>query len=277
MSWYRDPELFIGYLLGVYGTVRIVKKYDVTLRRGDIDLSDPGKFYFPKHLYLGDNKESDYDALKFNLATVVAEDIAKFVNYQGLVVLLNYTEGSGTWTREKELTSIISGLPSVPQPETILASKYFLERQYTMIEKKYSKLMDDKKALEQEVLNLTTKLKECRGGGDGYVEPWMSGCKVASNWVPFDKLDVKNIPRDTPLTITGTPKFGEDTTTNVQANSFCQGIFPMVVVNVAELIPNEGKARFDPDIWCALNNAGNCYAARKPSDSEMSFYSQVRF
>ncbi|MCL7029081.1 hypothetical protein MKW94_026578 [Papaver nudicaule] len=136
-------------------------------------------------------------------------------------------------------------------------------------------LDQEKNDRQAQVSDLTAKLGECRGAagcGSCNVEPWMRGCSVPSSWVPFEELDVQTIPLDIPLTITeatGSSEFGEDTTTNVQATHFCRGKFPIVVLNILDLVPNNGKARFDPDIWCSLSSAGNCYAARKPSESEM--------
>ncbi|KAI3877985.1 hypothetical protein MKW92_026691, partial [Papaver armeniacum] len=123
--------------------------------------------------------------------------------------------------------------------------------------------------------NVTSKLEGCCGaGGESVVEgSWMNGNTVPSNWVRFEELDVQTFSKKTTLTITkatGAPNFGVDKTTNIETNNFYRGIFPIVVVNVAELTPNREEARFDPDIWGCYNNAGISYAARKPFASEMS-------
>lgn len=129
-------------------------------------------------------------------------------------------------------------------------------------------------ALEKQVSDLTSKLVQCcgaAGSGKSVEEPWITGQTIPSNWVPFKKLDV--LSKDIPLTITnptGGSKFRKDNTTNVQANCFYRGIFPIVVVDIAELTPNREEARFDPDVWSSYNNNGIIYAARKPFSSEIS-------
>lgn len=129
--------------------------------------------------------------------------------------------------------------------------------------------------LEKQILGVSSKLEGCCGAEDGSaVEgPWMSGHTIPSSWVPFEELDVQTFSKNTTLTITkadGAPKFGVDKTTNVETSYFYRGMFPIVVVNVAELTPNREEARFDPDIWGSYSNAGISYAARKPFASEMS-------
>ncbi|KAI3964040.1 hypothetical protein MKW92_014283, partial [Papaver armeniacum] len=70
------------------------------------------------------------------------------------------------------------------------------------------------------------------------------------------------------------PEFREDKTTNVKVEHFYRGmmngdlLYPIVVVDVEELIPNKEKAMFDPNVWGLFNNAGAYYAARKPYESE---------
>ncbi|KAI3838892.1 hypothetical protein MKX03_002668 [Papaver bracteatum] len=129
----------------------------------------------------------------------------------------------------------------------------------------------EKQVLKEQVSELTSKLKECCGSTDE--EPWKSGnSPVPKNWVPFEDLDVQNFPRNASLKIIKAPgalKFVEDTTTNVQASRFYGGLYPIVVVNVEELIPDKHDARFDPNIWGSYSNAGTSFAARKLFKSEM--------
>ncbi|KAI3978221.1 hypothetical protein MKX01_013052, partial [Papaver californicum] len=137
--------------------------------------------------------------------------------------------------------------------------------------------------LEKQILDVASKLEgRCgAGGGSAAEEPWMNGHdKVPSNWVSFEDLDVQTFSKNTTLTITkaaGAPKFGVDNTTNIHANHFYRGIFPIVLVNVAELTPNREEARFDGDIWGSYNNAGITYAARKPFALEMSMDAHKTF
>ncbi|KAI3957050.1 hypothetical protein MKW92_035856, partial [Papaver armeniacum] len=131
-------------------------------------------------------------------------------------------------------------------------------------------------ALDLQVLDLTSKFLQCCGAGGGSsVEehPWISGHTVPGDWVPFDELDVLNFFKTTTLTITkdaSAPKFLEDNTTNVRASHFYRGVYPIVLVNVEELIPNREEARFDRHVWGCYNNAGINYAARKQFASEIS-------
>ncbi|KAI3881076.1 hypothetical protein MKX03_015706, partial [Papaver bracteatum] len=117
-------------------------------------------------------------------------------------------------------------------------------------------------------MDLTSKLSQCCvavGDGSSIKEPWITGRTVPSNWVPFEELDVHQaFSKIIPLAIskaTGGLKFGDDNTTNIQVNHFYQGIYPIVVVNVAELTPNRREARFDPEGWSLYTNAGISYAA----------------
>ncbi|KAI3881899.1 hypothetical protein MKX03_021268 [Papaver bracteatum] len=143
-------------------------------------------------------------------------------------------------------------------------------------------------SLEIEVAGLKLKLERCCPNGGAavcasvsasvYIEPWMNGYTVAYDWVPFEDLCVREFSRSgRPLTlaktVSGAPAFSEDNTTNVHVNYFYRGllnkrVYPIVIVNVVELIPNKEKARFDPNIWSLFNNAGITYAARKPFESE---------
>ncbi|KAI3909014.1 hypothetical protein MKX01_038835, partial [Papaver californicum] len=91
-------------------------------------------------------------------------------------------------------------------------------------------------ALEKQVMDLTSKLGQgCSiGGGSSAEEPCIRDQPVPSNWVSFSELDVLVFLKNTALTITkatGGSKFGDDKTTNVQANWFYRGIFPIVVVD----------------------------------------------
>ncbi|KAI3881073.1 hypothetical protein MKX03_015703, partial [Papaver bracteatum] len=139
------------------------------------------------------------------------------------------------------------------------------------------KVLASLKALEKQISDLTSKPVQCCGasGGSSAEDPWIIGQTVPSNWVRFSDLDVIAFSKNTPLTITkttGGSKLRDDNTTNVQINRFYGGIFPIVVVDVAELTPNREDARFDPDVWGSYNNAGISYAARKPFASEIPDY-----
>lgn len=130
-------------------------------------------------------------------------------------------------------------------------------------------------ALQQHVMDLTSKLDQCCGvAGDvsPIEEPWITNQTVPGNWVSFGELDVLPLSKNPTLTITkaaGGSKLGDDKTTNIQAKCFYRGIYPIVVVDVAELTPNREEARFDSSVWGLFDNAGICYAARKPFASEM--------
>ncbi|KAI3881080.1 hypothetical protein MKX03_015710, partial [Papaver bracteatum] len=134
--------------------------------------------------------------------------------------------------------------------------------------------------LEKQVLELTSKLVHCCGvcGGRSTIEvQHISDQTVPRNWVTFGELDVLAFSDNTTLTITKATdgsEFVDDKTTNVQANCFYRGLFPVVVVDVAELTPNREKARFDPCVWGLYDNAGIIYAARKPFASEMSMHTR---
>ncbi|KAI3936710.1 hypothetical protein MKX01_034139, partial [Papaver californicum] len=144
----------------------------------------------------------------------------------------------------------------------------------------------DKQSLEKEVLRLKAKLEDCCGGvggGSADREPWMSDTIFPGTWVAFEELNDQAIPSTKrPLIVTkgssGTTRtFGEqDYTTNIQTSYFSRGMlnarmaYPIVLVDVLELVPNKEKARFDPNVWSLYNNAGTLYAARKPFESEAS-------
>ncbi|KAI3990188.1 hypothetical protein MKX01_029166, partial [Papaver californicum] len=153
--------------------------------------------------------------------------------------------------------------------------KQALEKRVSNLHEQLNQDNKDTQALKKQVIDLTSKFEEyCYGARDGLMDekPWKSNDEVPSNWVPFEELDVLTFPRNTPLTITkamGKPVFKEDNTTDVQADHFYQGVFPIVVVNVDKLVPDKDNARFDPDIWGWFQNTGTSYAARKPYESEM--------
>ncbi|KAI3881075.1 hypothetical protein MKX03_015705, partial [Papaver bracteatum] len=132
------------------------------------------------------------------------------------------------------------------------------------------------KALEEQVSDLTSQLVQCcgaAGGGSSAEQPWITGQAVPNNWVSFEDLDFQKFTKNIPLLAitkaTSGLKFEDDNSTNVEANHFCRGIYPIVVVDIAELTPNREEARFDPNVWSLYKNSGTCYAAREPSASEM--------
>ncbi|KAI3842611.1 hypothetical protein MKX03_027275 [Papaver bracteatum] len=200
MSWYTDPQLFMCYLGGSYGyyVYRVIKKYDVPLVNGDLTSGE--RLDFSKHLSLGNNKESDYDALKSCLAKNVTGppyyENVKFVNCQGLVGHWDNNKRSGIWsTQVEELTSIINSLPGIViNPcDTKLAEKLqALEKKNSELIEGNSNLQEQlnqeksaKLSLEKKVLDLTAELEECRWNGD----------TIPDHWVPFENLDVMTFPR----------------------------------------------------------------------------------
>ncbi|MCL7027433.1 hypothetical protein MKW94_030687 [Papaver nudicaule] len=244
MSWYADPELFLYFWDSSegYSTARIVTKYNVPIGVRDL--------------------------------------------YR-LVVYWDHKKNLGVWsTQVEELTSIVKSLPT---PEK-LAEKLQLVRErnselvaeitllkdrqnneVTNLQNLLNEEKNSKQASEKIVHDLTAKLEECRGagGGSGDMQPWISSDTVPSHWVAFEELDVLNLPKNVPVTIMeepSKPKLVKDVTTNV--NRFYRGLF-IVAVNVQDLIPDNEKARFDPDIWGLYKNTGVTYAARKLLKSEM--------
>ncbi|KAI3842617.1 hypothetical protein MKX03_027281 [Papaver bracteatum] len=187
MSWYADPELFLcfwgssrGYFID-----RIVKKYNVPLQAGDVKYA--AELDFSKHLSLGNNKESDYDALKSSLAKILPPN-TKLVNCQGLVVLWDNTKLSGTWSRIEEYDSSFYSLPGIQNPsEAVLDEKQSVEKKISELVAENSRLNSEiinlqeqlnkeknaKQELEKQVVDLTKKLEECCGaaGGSTDVQP----------------------------------------------------------------------------------------------------------
>ncbi|MCL7026349.1 hypothetical protein MKW94_026192 [Papaver nudicaule] len=339
MSWYTDPQLFIHSPNAVrFYVYRVTKEFGINpLVRADFSLQ-ADDLTFSKHLYLGDNRESDYDAFK---ATFPKSEIKKFINCEGWVINWDVKAQTGTWSRE-EPNSPFWGLPGITKKKS--ATEEVLEKKVSELEEKNSSLEDDinnkaekeaqekkvsslqeeiakiKKekeasdkrvldleadvnkerdeksvlinglkredmlmagleALQQQVLDLTSKLSvQCcdAAGSDGSSideEPWITGQTVPGNWVPFKDLDVQPFSKNISLMITkaaGGLKFGDDNTTNVKSSRFYGGIFPIVLVPIAELTPNRDEARFDPDVWSRYTNAGITYAAREPFPSEMA-------
>ncbi|MCL7051738.1 hypothetical protein MKW94_020118 [Papaver nudicaule] len=220
MSWYRDPQLFINCRGSdrKYFIDRIVKMYNVPLSQGDN--TGPENLDFSKHLFLGDNKESDYDAFKSSLAEIV-NPITKFVNCLGFVVTWDETKKIGTWSRVEENDSIFYSLPGVINPHATasLEKKISeLEDENLVLKEKLNQEKKAKQALETQVSELTAKLEECRGAGSGSedVQPWMIGDSVPNHWLHFQDLDVLTFPKNTPpvaiMEEPSKPKFVEDAT-----------------------------------------------------------------
>ncbi|XP_026425251.1 uncharacterized protein LOC113321582 [Papaver somniferum] len=264
MAWYKDPQLYICRETPGLKLYRMKEPIGTPIALSGI--IDYGFLDYSKHLCLANNKESDFNvflsSIKFDGVTF------KLINCQGWVVyqmVSNYHHF--TWAREP-LSSPFYRLPGIHTPEAVLlAEKEALNR-------KVSKLTEQVSSLAEQVSDLTSKLKECRGVGSGSADekPWRSGdSSIPNNWVPFEDLDIQNIPRNTFLKIIKAPgalKFEGDYTTNVQASRFYGGI-SLVAVNIEELIPDKDEARFHPDIWGSYNNAGTSYATRKLHESEM--------
>ncbi|MCL7051737.1 hypothetical protein MKW94_020117 [Papaver nudicaule] len=255
MSWHSDPQLFMFHLGTNYNVEfrinRIVKKYNVPLVTQDFRGLE--ELNFSRHLSLGNNfnKESDYDALKAILV-----------------------KNSYQVNKKKMMEVNCQGLNSELVAENSLLKQNSAKEVTNLQEQNHEK--NAKQALEKQVLELTTKLEECRGAGSGSadVQPWMTSDTVPSHWVPFEDLDTlnlnlsKNTPVKTIMEEPGKPKLVKDVTTNIQVSRFYRGAF-IVAVNVAELSPDNKKARFDPEFWGLYTNEGVTYAARKPLDSEM--------
>ncbi|MCL7048519.1 hypothetical protein MKW94_000577 [Papaver nudicaule] len=298
MSWYTDPQLFIFSYDAVYFYVyRVTKKFGINPVLPS-DYSYQEDLTFSKHLNLGNNRESDYDAFK---AAFPKSGIRNYINRQGWVVNWDLGISRGTWSRE-EPNSPFWSLPGITKQKS--ATGEALEEKVSVLEAKpedeinnnkkekadsdkrvldleseISRERDEKSALKQQVLDLTSKLSvqcsDAAGSGGSSIdeEPWITGQTVPSNWVPFDDLDVQSFSKNVPLMITkatGGLKFGDDNTTNVQASRFYGGIFPIAVVDIGELTPNREEARFNPDVWSRYYNAGITYAARKLFPSEIS-------
>ncbi|KAI3938862.1 hypothetical protein MKW92_012485 [Papaver armeniacum] len=74
------------------------------------------KLDFSKHLSLGNNKKSDYDALKSWLDEDIGRRITKLVNCQGVVVYWDFFDRTGTWSQVEEHDSIFYRLPGIINP-----------------------------------------------------------------------------------------------------------------------------------------------------------------
>ncbi|MCL7044827.1 hypothetical protein MKW94_002472 [Papaver nudicaule] len=289
MAWYKDPQSFIlGFTSGFY-LIRVAKEFSNDLIKGsdrsNYDGSGNLSFsqLFSQYLYLGYNKESDYDAFKATFPQ--SGNLFKHINSQGLVITWDYAKQTGTWSKE-EPDSPFWSLPGITKPKSVIEQalekkKEALEAENANLKAQANRERGDEilaglEALGKQVLDLTLKPVHCCGGagvGSSVEEPWTTGHTVPSNWVSFRDLDVEPFSKNIPLMITkatGGLKFGDDNTTNVRASHFYGGIFPIVVVHIAELTPDREEARFDPDVWSRYVNAGIEYAARKPFPSEMS-------
>ncbi|KAI3891764.1 hypothetical protein MKX03_020902 [Papaver bracteatum] len=299
MSWYTDPQLFIDTFVYVY---RITKEIGVNPIVAS-DLKEVETLNFSKHLSFLDNKESDFDDFK---ATFRTSGITKFINSQGLVINWDHENKTGTWARE-DIDSPFWSLPGIsnlsPKSTSTRWRKLALAVENSKLKANTSK--DVKKeavdnrvldleaenaiikaevivksaiinGLEEQVKDLTVKLVQCGGAagvGSSADGPWFTGQTVPSNWVRFEELNTLVTSENTPLIITktmGGPKFGNDNTTNVQGKHFYGGLYPIVVVDIAELTPNREEARFDPYVWGSFNNGGISYAARKLFASEIA-------
>ncbi|KAI3842612.1 hypothetical protein MKX03_027276 [Papaver bracteatum] len=219
MSWYRDPKLFLRCKGSEhrFHINRIDKKYNVPLYGGDFNNS--AVIDFSRHLSLGHNQESDYEALK----SWLNEDgkVTKYVNCQGLVIYrICYSDCNiGTWSRVEENDSTFYSLPGIMNPYEIkLAEKRADEKKISDLEDKLDyevtklnsevtylqeQLNQEKNDRQAQVSNLTTKLEVFSGarGGSAVVQPWTSGNTVSSHLVPFKNLDVLSYPNSTSVTI----------------------------------------------------------------------------
>ncbi|KAI3881077.1 hypothetical protein MKX03_015707, partial [Papaver bracteatum] len=93
---------------------------------------------FLKHLSLGNDKETDFDAFKASFPDSV---IYKFINSQGLVIDWDFAKQRGTWSRE-EPNSPFWSLPGITKQESIT-----------------EQLLADKQALAEENSELKAKMK----------------------------------------------------------------------------------------------------------------------
>ncbi|KAI3881071.1 hypothetical protein MKX03_015701, partial [Papaver bracteatum] len=142
MSWYTDTQLFI-----VYGTDsqfyvrRVTKEYGSSPIAGN-DLKEYELLSFSKHLSLGNNKESDFDAFKASFKSGNSGN-QKYINSQGFVI--NFASGTGTWTREEQNTPFWS-LPGITKQKSfteLLADKQALEGKVSDLEGQISSLHDE--------------------------------------------------------------------------------------------------------------------------------------
>ncbi|KAI3904934.1 hypothetical protein MKW92_009904 [Papaver armeniacum] len=201
MSWYRDPKLFLRYRASIerFYIHRIMKKYNVPLYKEYFDTSEV--LDFSRHLSLGHNQESNYDALKSWLKKITA-----------LLSIL------GTWSRVEENDSVFYSLPGIFSPYEIkLAEKRADERKISDLKDKLDyevtkfnsevtylqeQLNQEKNDRQAQVSDLTTKLEECcdTGGRSADVQRWKSGDTASSQLVPLEGLDVIRFSNNTSLT-----------------------------------------------------------------------------
>ncbi|MCL7051740.1 hypothetical protein MKW94_020120 [Papaver nudicaule] len=177
MSWYTNPKLFL-YCHGStrsFHICRIVQKYNVPLFSDDFKNGE--KLDFSRHLSLGCNKESDYDALRSWLDETAP--ITKYVNCQGLVVHWDYRNTVGTWSRVEEDDSIFYSVTGITNPsDTRLAEKKADKKKISELDEDISSLKNivtylhdqlkqEKFDRQAQVSYLTAKLEEFRGAGGG--------------------------------------------------------------------------------------------------------------
>ncbi|KAI3891769.1 hypothetical protein MKX03_020907, partial [Papaver bracteatum] len=101
---------------------------------------------FSKHLSLGNNKESDFDAFR---ASFPVSGIFKFINCKGLVIDWDYAQQTGTWSHE-DLNSPFWSLPGI-LPEPILAELRSLKRKNSDLKLNNSNLEDDLRKLNEDL------------------------------------------------------------------------------------------------------------------------------
>ncbi|KAI3898941.1 hypothetical protein MKW92_040315, partial [Papaver armeniacum] len=113
MSWYSDPQLFIYSYAYVH---RVRKEFGINpVVTNDIINNEHENLNFSKHLSLGTNKESDYNA--FN-ASFPSSGITKFINSQGLVINWDGAEQTGYWSREEQ-NSHFWNLPGITKQKSV--------------------------------------------------------------------------------------------------------------------------------------------------------------
>ncbi|KAI3968334.1 hypothetical protein MKW92_052323, partial [Papaver armeniacum] len=115
MSWYRDPQLFIfGHTESSFSVYRITKGFSSS-PIGTGDYKSEGELNFSTHLWLGKNKESDFNAFKASFKP--ESGIYKFINSHGLVIYWDNGNRIGVWSRE-EPNSPIWSLPGITQQKS---------------------------------------------------------------------------------------------------------------------------------------------------------------